>query len=492
MKFLPALLLALLTALRLWLAAVLTVTPLEAYYWLCGHRLDWAFFDGPAGCAWLVHLGGFIGDGPLGLRLFSPLFAALASFAAFLLGRSLFGSAAGIWAAVALNALPFFNIAAVHAGPALPALSLVLLAAWAFLRALDDGMLWWTCAGLLLLLAEQFQYSAILLVPGMGAACAISFRHRAEWGRPGLYVALWLALTGFLPLLVWNLAHDWPSLALGTWTTALTPQWERIGAGLWTMIILFSLPALVAMAAAKWPIFRAARLHTRPRLAMCLAVFFAVLWLYQLLHGEAGNFALLAALALFASAVTHFFLESARLRVAGSVALLLTAACSALTPFGSDPWTQSTRGVAWDKVAASLDALLAKAQPAGAPPLLLIAQDPDATAALNYHLARTTHPEVFLRESQDVSNQFALWPRYDDFVRTEKPPDDFFKLEGSSANPYLGRSALYLTDEEPADLPQTITAAFARKPTAPFAILELSGGRKLRVYLCEDYQTMPL
>jgi hypothetical protein len=39
-------------------------------------------------------------------------------------------------------------------------------------------------------------------------------------------------------------------------------------------------------------------------------------------------------------------------------------------------------------------------------------------------------------------------------------------------------------------LPQTITAAFAR--VAPFADLELAGNRKLRVYLCEDYQTMPL
>lgn len=490
MKSIAIALLAALTALRLWLAAAATVTPLEAYYWMCAHRLDWAFFDGPSGTAWLVHLGTLAaGDGSLGVRLAFPLLAALASCGAFLLARSLFGAEAALWAAAAINAFPFFNTAAVHAGPEIPALAFLLLAAWAFLRAMDHGWPRWILAGVLLALATQFHYASILLLPGIAAVCIFSSRHRIEWRRPGLYVLSVVSLCGLVPAFLWNRAHDWPALAAGTLRTALTPRWSEIGSALAADISLFSLTALAALGFTVWTLAREARVHARPRLALCLASPFALLWLHGALHGLPSGAALLLAGAILAGGAAHVFLAATRLRQLGAILLLMTAGFAVLSASG-DPWTRSANGVPWREAARSLDELLARAQSPSAPPLLVIAQDPDATAALNYHLAHTAHPEVFLRESQDASNQFALWPRYDDFVETARPPDDFFKQEGSTANPYMGRSALYLTDEDPGDLPQTITGAFRR--VAPFAALELAGGRKLRVYLCEDYQTMPL
>ena len=490
MKSPGVLLLAFLTALRLWFAGAAAVTPLEAYYWMCSHRLDEAFFDGPAGTAWLVHLGTLLlGDGAIGLRIAFPLFAALATFATFLFARKLFGPAVGLWAAVAINALPFFNIAAVHAGPELPALTFTLLAGWAFLRALDRGLPWWIFAGACLALAAQFHYAAILLLAGVVAVCLLSTRHRAEWRRPGLYASSFIALCGLIPSIVWNQAHDWPALALGTLRTALTPRLSEIGAALTANVFLFSLTALAALGFTIWMLARMARIHARPRMILCLAAPFVRLWLYGALHGEPASAPLLFASAILAAGAAHIFLETVRLRQLGAIVLILTAGVNVL-PASENPWSQSARGISWRAVAASLDELLVKAQSPQSPALLMIAQDPDATAALNYHLAHTAHPEVFLRESQDVSNQFALWPRYDDFVEVAKPPDDLFQQEGSTSNPYIGRSALYLTDESPDDLPQTVKSAFVH--VSSFATLQLAGGRKLRVYLCEDYQTMPL
>ena len=490
MKPLALLLLAILTALRFWLAAKNAVTPLEAYYWMCAHRLDLAFFDGPAGTAWLVRLGTLLGsDSAIHLRVAFPLFAAAATFSTWLLARSLFGPVAAIWAAIALNTLSFFNIVAIHAGPELPALTFTLLAAWAFVQAMDRGFPWWILAGALTALAAQFSYAAVLLVPGAALACALSFHHRAEWRRPGLYAMACLALAGLIPGIVWNQARDWPAFALGTLHTALTPRWGEIGPALGDDILQFSAVTLAALAFAIGLLARSARIHARPRLALCIAAPFLLLWIYGVLLGDPSAAALLPGSALLAGGLAHVFLTTPLLRRCGA-ALLVLIALSAIMPANSDPWTRSARGIPWHDVAATLDTLLARAQSPREAPLLLIAQDPDATAALNYHLAHTAHPEVFLRESQDVSNQFALWPRYDDFVQVEKPPDDFFKLEGSTSNPYMGRGALYLTDESPEDLPQTITAAFAR--VLPFAEITTPGARKFRVYLCEDYQTMPL
>lgn len=493
MKAAALLLLVLLTAVRLWLAAAAPVTPLEAYYWLCAHRLDWAFFDGPAGTAWLAHTAtAMLGDGPLGLRLAFPLLAAAASLGAFLLGRALFGVIAGIWAAAILNVLPVFNAAAVHAGPELPALALTLFAAWAFVRAMDHGFLWWLLGGCIVGLAGQFEYAAIFAVLGAALACVVSHRHRAEWRRPGIYAALAIPLFALCPAWEWNRAHDWPALATGTLRTAITPRWDEFLSVLGMDIFLLSVFAFAGLILAKIAVLFSSRIHAKPRIALCLAAPFALLWLYNLLQGAPGIFAMLCAVALFSGAAAHAVIERPGLRIAGAALLILTAADGAFGSFSSrqDPWSRSMRGMAWTEVASSLDALLAKTtQPGGAQPFL-IAQNADATSALNYHLSRTTHPEVFLRESQDVSSQFALWPRYDDFIETDKPADDFFRQEGSTTNPYMGRDALYLTEEEPADLPQTITAAFAR--ITPFATLELPGGRKMRVYFCENYQTMPL
>jgi len=486
MKFLPALLLVGITIARLWAAAVLPVTPDEAYQWMCAHRLDWAFFDAPGGAAALARAGILaLGDGPLGLRLAFPLLAALASVAAWLLGRALFGSAVGLWAGVALNALPAFHDAALHAGPAMPALAFGLLAAWAFVRALERGLPWWALAGLFTALAGQFLYAADALPVGVIALCLLSARHRKEWRRPGLYVALALVVVAAIPAIRWNQAHDWPATALGTWRTELTPAWAEAASALANTALALTIPAALALLFGLGMLCRDARIHARPRLLLGLAAPLLILWLRGILHGDFSVPLLLLAVGIPVIGATSVFLETRPLRLTGAAVLFLAAAFTA--------FQSPTRSDEWKPVAAALGPLLRQTQPGHAAPLFLIAPDPAATAALGYHFAHSvdgaTHP-VFLRESQDLSNQFGLWPRYDDFVETDKPADEFFQLEGNTKNPYLGRSALYLTDESPEDLPQTITAAFAK--VSPLATLALPAGRKLRVYLCEDYQTMPL
>jgi 4-amino-4-deoxy-L-arabinose transferase-like glycosyltransferase len=481
MRALPLLLLAAITAFPLWAAAAQPVAPADAWQWLCARHLDIAFFDAPGGMAALVHLTtSLLGDNAPGLRVAFPLFAALASIAAFLLGRELFGAVAGLWAAATLNALPAFHAAATHASPLVPALAFGLLGAWAFTRAPERNLAWWLLAGVCLAIAENFAYAALLLVPGMLAACAFSPRRRAEWRRPGLYLALVLAAAGLAPALAWNQAHGWPALALGTMRTVFTPRWGEILPALATSAALLAPPAFLAGLFAAFALGRAARVHAHPRWTLCLAAPFALAWLYEVLHGDAAALPLLFAAALAAPGAAHVFLQSRPLRATGAAALLLTAACAAWPAKPAEDW----RGLA-----AALEQMLAKAQPGHDKPLFLIAPDPDTTAALSYHLA-STGAEVFLRESQDLSNQFGLWPRYDDFVETDKPADEYFQQEGNTTNPYLGRCALYLGDEPLDALPAAIKSAFAR--VSPFATLELPGGCKLRVYLCEDYQTMPL
>ena len=132
-------------------------------------------------------------------------------------------------------------------------------------------------------------------------------------------------------------------------------------------------------------------------------------------------------------------------------------------------------------------------------PLFLIAENAPLASAISLHLANTEHaveghPPVYVVESPYADSQYALWPRYDQFTPTAGPPPertgpDPFTEEGG-VNRFVGRSALFVTTQAPDQLPQTITAAFAAHRL--LGEIGLPTGRVLRVYLCSDYQTLPL
>jgi hypothetical protein len=357
-----------------------------------------------------------------------------------------------------------------------------------------SALAWWLAMGSFAAVAAQFLYSAIGILAGIALACALSPRQRSQWRRPGIYLAALIAAASLLPALVWNQSHGWPVSALGTWRSELTPHWEEIGTALWAGMLLASVPIVVAAIFGLAVLARSSRTHSKPRLLLCLTAPFAVIWFTGMMRGNVSATSLLLTMAIAICGAASVFQASQRLRLVGAAALVLAVA-SSVFPLRQqiDPWTRSVEGIAWHDLAAETARLLPQIEAAKSTRLFLIAQDPSATAALNYYLARspaTRTTEVFLRESQDLSTQFGLWPRYDDFVVTDKPADELFQMEGNTTNPYMGRSALYLSDEEPDDLPQTIKSAFSN--VSPYATLTLEGGRKMRVYLCEDYQTMPL
>ena len=57
-------------------------------------------------------------------------------------------------------------------------------------------------------------------------------------------------------------------------------------------------------------------------------------------------------------------------------------------------------------------------------------------------------------------------------------------------NPFILRSALYLTTERTEQLPQAITAAFAGHRL--LAKIAAPSGESLFIYLCSEYETLPL
>src|SRR5262249_43810411 len=102
------------TIARLLLAMSVGPSNDEAYYRLYAVHLDWAYFDHPPLLGWIEWLGmRLVGpDTWLGPRLG---FVALSAGSTWLVARvasRLYGDWPGVWAAVCLNAIPYYGLAA--------------------------------------------------------------------------------------------------------------------------------------------------------------------------------------------------------------------------------------------------------------------------------------------------------------------------------------------------------------------------------------------
>ena len=118
----------------------------------------------------------------------------------------------------------------------------------------------------------------------------------------------------------------------------------------------------------------------------------------------------------------------------------------------------------------------------------MVAENADQASILAVYFKsrlKTTYPPVFVAESPAISSQFALWPSYADFIESDKSVDEFF-TEQKGINPFMGRNALFVGSE----LPQTIRGAFA--DVRSLRQIQLPDGGQLTVFLCLDYQTLPL
>jgi hypothetical protein len=518
--------LAAVTAVRLCLAGVLEINPSEAYFWLCSERWSWAFFDGPGGTAALVRAStDLFGQTPLGVRFFFPLAAIAASMGAYLLGRWTFNPATGLWTAIALNLLPGFNLAAIQAAPAVPALACWLFAAaftWRAINSNRSALPAWFGAGLSLALGLQFSYStAFALIPMVAYPLLIRrsrprFREAGPWLAIALTVASalrhmlhsiakpWLAIAltaaSAAPLVAWHIANGWAPAALGTTRTAFDINPLRLGIPVADALLAVS--PLMALAAAFLLVAsaRESRIHLRPRFFLLWSSVPFGLWLYAALRGQSLPFeAILTAIIIVPAGIGAWLSVSGLRAVPATVVVISMMIASSIAMLAPDRsitaiFDEDTAD-GWKAVARGVLEIRDEARNTQPDQVFVIAKDSAMTSMLAYQLAASPDPapEVFLRESQDLSNQFGLWPRYDDFVETTVAPDESFE-EVRGINPYMGRAALYVTDETPQELPQTITGAFSR--VTPAARIEIRRNGKLlrevRTYFCEDYQTMPL
>lgn len=285
------------TALRLALAAMLGLGVDEAYTLSVAHDLQLSYFDHPPLQYWIAHLFmPLLGDGRAARLPFIGLFA-VSSWLLYRLTRLLFGAAEGVAAVLALNCSAFFTFAGgwvLPDGPlmlALLAASLVLARHFFAPQTSGGGAVGaWLLAGFWLGVAALAKYHALLFAIGLLAFLVSVPPRRRELRHAGPWLGALLALLIATPVIVWNIEHEWISVAYqagrGRFGGGLHPGYvlaNLIGQAIWILPWIF-VPLLIAA----WRSFRAGRAAERSWYCLCLALPAIVVFTVTPLRGNLG------------------------------------------------------------------------------------------------------------------------------------------------------------------------------------------------------------
>jgi dolichol-phosphate mannosyltransferase len=214
-RLLAVLLISFTMLIRLAFIGIVDLFPEEAYYWAYAQNLDLSYFDHPPMVAWLIRLGTtLLGNTELAVRIFSWVCSLAAVTYLFRLAYNLYGKTAAYVSAMLLAVLPIYFSVGFVMTPDAP-----LYATWAAtLFYLEGAFLGgrsksWIGVGICFGLGMLSKYTIALLGPAAIVFTFFDSSSRRWCLRPEPYLAGFIAAIIFLPVLYWNMHHDWASFA---------------------------------------------------------------------------------------------------------------------------------------------------------------------------------------------------------------------------------------------------------------------------------------
>jgi hypothetical protein len=209
---------------RAWLAATLGLTEDEAYYRLWALAPAMGYLDHPPMVGWMIALGRWIaGDTPFGIRFTAILVSLVGPFLLWRTSAILYGPTVARRAMWIGLAMPLLAVGGVVITPDTPSVLFWGLAGWALaeLYASRDAN-WWLAVGLFSGLGLLSKYSNLFVGASILLWLLLVRANRAWLRCWQLWAGGALAALVALPVVMWNLQHDWASFA---------KQFGRVGQG---------------------------------------------------------------------------------------------------------------------------------------------------------------------------------------------------------------------------------------------------------------------
>lgn len=200
---------AVLTLLKLSLAAQLDLYSDEVFYWLESTQPALAYSDLPFVTAQLAGLFSSGGGNALAVRLPFLVLGALLPVVLYWVARPITSHRLALESACLTLCLPLGGFLGLLAVPDVPLVLLGLGALGCFYRAqASNNMAWWLATGVLVALGLCTHYRFLLYPAAALLFLLTSEQGRRQWRRPGLWIAFAIAALGLIPIAWFNLSFE--------------------------------------------------------------------------------------------------------------------------------------------------------------------------------------------------------------------------------------------------------------------------------------------
>jgi 4-amino-4-deoxy-L-arabinose transferase-like glycosyltransferase len=428
---------------RLVMAGLVPLLPDETYYWEWSRRPAPSYFDHPPAVAAVIAFGtALFGDTRIGVRFGSVLLGFVGSFAAIAVACRLGGVRAALLTALAVSVIPMAAAGLLLATPDAPLLAAFAVGTWALVRAVEkepgsmSEIAWWCAAGLALGAALLSKYTAVLLPAGVALGFLLDHRLRRRLLTPGPWIGVGLGLAAFSPVIIWNAQLGWPSFAfqldhglggagsdagfIGKGLGAANRLLEYLGGQMGLVSpILFVLMGIATVAAVRVGT-RGGGDSRRTVLAGIALVVFSTFAMSALRRHVEPNWpapAYVAGVVLLGAATWRDrgqrWLKWGLGLGAGLVAVIYVQALVPALPIDArrDPIAQ---GHGWESLAAVTGDARTQMLAAGCTAVYVATNRYQEASQLAFHLP--DHPAVSSLNIRRRSNQYDLWPGFEDMA----------------------------------------------------------------------------
>ncbi len=521
-----------LTLLRLVYISQVELVADEAYYYLWSQHPALSYYSKGPGVAAAIRIGtALFGANAFGVRCLSPLFSLGTCLVIFYFARRLYNESVAIWTVLAMNALPIFNV-----GSVLMTIDPLSIFFWtaamaAFWLALEKGreFNWhWPLTGLLVGLGFLAKYTNAMELISIVLVLALTRRFRASFLHSGFYAMLVVFLACTFPVVLWNDRMDWITVQhlkeRGDLNTGFAMHLAEPFAFLLGQLGVYSPLIFIGMLMALWWSRKEAAIKFKPRFLVLFALPILIMYGFLSLK-KAGqpNWTALSyiSLGILAAALWHDAIQEkpGRKKLMGwalGIGILM-----AIGFFSTDilrsagiplpyKWTlgrlkimdPNSRSLGWKTMAIAVGEYRDQFEKETQKPAFLISKSYETSSLLSFYLPDQRraegpgHPLVYVPESQAIESEFSFWPKYDDFVNAPKKQntgEEYYTGE-EGVNPFIGRNALYITDDPDDTPPSSIERGFERVEMVRMFDIVRHGLplRQVRIFACYNYQTVPL
>jgi hypothetical protein len=205
----------------------------EAHYALYALKPDWSYFDHPPLVGWLQIPFVWFSQHDWLTRLLPISLFALTQFLLYRLAFAFFPSAPawlGFWTLVLIQLSLMFQLLGLAMLPEAPLMVFALLTLLTLIKLRQHPKLsTWLWLGLWLGLAALSKYTAITLA--LSIVLVMLIERRWDWLRTsGPWLAALITLILILPVLYWNMQHDWLSFRYQLEHGTRDPHWSVLRA----------------------------------------------------------------------------------------------------------------------------------------------------------------------------------------------------------------------------------------------------------------------